>query len=622
MKKYLLFFAISAFSITIAFAGRLNGIPIASSKVEDAIKAFDEDETTFFLSNQGSYSWVGLDLGERYVIDKVSWVPNPNVKVTELGLFQGANSSDFSDAIPIYIIDDTTLREGDVKCSRGFRYVRYVGPANSYCQIAEVSFYGIPGDGDDSNLMQLTNLPTVCINTVNGEIPYDKETYILSTFILISDDGKTLLEKSETGIRERGNASREFPKKPWKIKFDKKQNILDAPAKAKKWTLLNNYGDKTLMRNMLAFDVARMMGMEYVPYCSPVDVILNGEYKGCYQLCDQVEVNDDRLEIEEMKADDIEGEALTGGYFVEIDGYAYEEPVWFQTDHYYLPVTVKSPDEDVIVDKQLNYIKDYFNNLENLMKDKDPVTGYRSVFDNESFIQHMLVNEVAGNTDTYWSTFMYKRRSDPVIYTGPVWDFDLGFNNDFRTYPVTQRSGDGYLWNTDLASAAGNMKYFAQRILIKDESTASEILQVWQKARKNGLTAEWLESKVEEYADLLNASQRLNFMRWPILNQKVHMNPNTYGSYENECKMVKSYIRPQINHLDKVIGFDPTTLEEDNKDAEEDPGDENSVIYVDSEDSEIIYFTLDGLQISKPSAAGLYIEKRGDTVRKILSIPR
>lgn len=620
MKKFILLIAISAFAINIAFADRLTGVPIASSKIEEAFKAFDGDESTFFLTAKGSYSWVGLDLGERYVINKVSWLPNQNVKATELGLFQGANNSDFSDAIPIYIIDDTNSREGEVNCSRGFRYVRYVGPSNSYCQIAEVSFYGVRGAGDDSNLMQLTNLPTVCINTVNGEIPYDKETYILSTFILISDNGKTLLEKSDTGIRERGNASREFPKKPWKIKFDKKQNILNAPAKAKKWTLLNNYGDKTLMRNMLAFDVARMMGMDYVPFCTPVDVILNGEYKGCYQLCDQVEVNDDRLEIEELGPDDTEGEALTGGYFVEIDGYAYEEPVWFQTDHYYLPVTVKSPDENVIVDKQLNYIKDYFNCLENLMKDTDPNTGYRSVFDNESFIQHMLVNEVTGNTDTYWSTFMYKRRSDPMIYTGPVWDFDLGFNNDFRTYPVTQRSGDGYLWNTDLASAAGNMKYFAQRILIKDESTASEILQVWQKARKKGLTAEWLESKVEEYADLLNASQRLNFMRWPILNQKVHMNPNTYGSYENECKMVKSYIRPQINHLDKVIGFDPSTLE-DNEGDEEDPGDENSIIYVDTEDSETLYFTLDGFQISKPSITGLYIEKRGNKVKKILSNP-
>lgn len=589
--------------LTAARADKLQG-EIISSNSANAEKAFDGDNLTFYLTTQGSYSWIGLDLGTPHVIEKVSWMPNPNPKTMELGIFQGANKPDFSDAIPIYLIDDTSKREGEVNCSRGFRYVRYVGPANSYCQIAELSFFGIPGEGDDSHLWQLTNLPTISINTVDGVIPYDKETYISSTFILISDDGGSVLEKSETGIRERGNASREFPKKPWKIKFDKKQNILDAPAKAKKWTLLNNYGDKTLMRNMLAFDVARKMGMEYVPYCTPVDVILNGEYKGCYQLCDQVEVNDDRVEIEEMDAEDNQGEALTGGYFVEIDGYAEGEPVWFQTNHYYLPVTVKSPDEDVITDVQLKYITDYFNNLENVLKDTSP-NGYRTVFDNRSFIQHMLVNEVAGNTDTYWSTYMYKRRNDPVIYTGPVWDFDLGFNNDFRTYPVTQRSGNGFLWDSGLASAAGNMRYFAQRVLIKDETTAPEILAVWQNARDNGLSAEWLKEKVDEYAQLLDASQRLNFMRWPILNQKVHMNPNAYGSYQAECDLVKSYISPQLNHLDQLIGYDPST-----SDA--------SLFTFEAEETEEEYFTLDGLKIGSPSHPGIYIEKRGNRTRKIV----
>ena len=604
MKKEISTFILFLITVFPLSAEKLSGTIIASNP-NNAEKAFDQDESTFYLTTQGSYSWIGLDLGKQYVIDKVAWTPNPNVKLTELGIFQGANNPDFSDAIPIYLIDDTNKREADITCSRGFRYVRYVGPANSYCQIAELEFFGTEGKGNDSHLWQLTNLPTVVINTVNGEIPYDKETYISSTFILISENGSSVLEKSGTGIRERGNYSRDFPKKPWKIKFEKKQNILDAPAKAKKWTLINNYGDKTLMRNMLAFDVARVMGMSYVPYCTPVDVVLNGEYKGCYQLCDQVEVNEERVDIEEMGPDDIEGDALTGGYFVEVDAYAEDEPVWFQTDHYFLPVTIKSPDEDEIVEEQIKYIKDYFNKLENVLKDTDHETGYRTIFDNESFIQHMLVNEVAGNTDAYWSTFMYKRRNDPVIYTGPVWDFDLGFNNDFRTYPVTQRSGNGFLWNTDMASAAGNMRYFAQRVLIKDESTASEILDVWSTARENGLTAEWLEGKVDEYSELLDASQKLNFMRWPILNQKVHMNPNALGSYEAECRLVKSYIGPQITHLDRLIGYDPTF-------------EDNSIFYLEDTEEIPVYFTLDGVRINSPSSPGIYIEKRGHITRKIL----
>lgn len=594
--------AASSLSVTADAGEKLTGTPIASYP-QNAYRAFDGDASSFYNAMSPSYQWVGLDLGESFVIDRVAWTPVDGSRVSLLGMFQGACNPDFSDAIPIFLIDDTSKREGAVACSRGFRYVRYVGPADSYARIAELEFYGTAGQGDDSRLWQITNLPTVSINTVDGQIPFDKETYISSTFILISDGGSKVLQQAKTGIRERGNYSREFPKKPWKIKFDKKQNILDAPAKAKKWTLINNYGDKTLMRNMLAFDVAEKMGMEYVPYCTPVDVVLNGEYKGCYQLCDQVEVNDDRVEVEEMEPTDTEGEALTGGYFFEVDAYAEGEPVWFTTGHYYLPVTVKSPDEDVIVAAQLNYLRDYLNRLENMMKDTDPLTGYRSVFDNESFIQHMLVNEVAGNTDTYWSTFMYKHRGDPKIYTGPVWDFDLGFNNDNRTYPVSSRSGNGFLWDSGLASAAGNMRYFAQRILLKDESTKPEILAVWRNARDNGLTAEWLEDKVEEYADLLEASQRLNFLRWPILDQWVHQNPRVFGSFSGECNAVRDYMKPQIEHLDKVVGYTPSSA---------------GVVEILQPDPEAVYYNLSGIRIDRPTTSGIYIEVRGNQSRKIL----
>lgn len=606
LKSIFITLGITALPFTVA-ANKLTGTPISSSYTQTAAqRAFDGDSNSYYIASSPSYSWVGLDLGSKHVINKIGWIKGANVSESQirLGVFQGANKPDFSDAIPIAIIDDVTKNETAVNCSRGFQYVRYVGPSESFAKIAEIEFYGEIGEGDDSHLWQITNLPTVSINTVNGELPYDKETYISSTFILISDNGSKVLEKIETGIRERGNASREFPKKPYKIKFDKKQNILDAPAKAKKWTLINNYGDKSLMRNMLAFDVARMFQMEWVPFCAPVDVVVNGEYKGCYQLCDQVEVNDNRLEIDEMTPDDISGDALTGGYFVEIDAYAYDEPVWFRTDHYGLPITIKSPDEDVIVEIQKNYIRNYFNKLESLMKDTNPLTGYRTMFDNRSFIQHMLVNEVAGNTDAYWSTNMYKRRNDPKIYTGPVWDFDLGFNNDNRTYPVQTRSGNVFLWNSGLASSAEGMLYFAQRILDKDPSTKEEIFDVWKDARNNGLDAQWLQNKVEEYADLLYSSQRLNFMRWPILSEFVHQNPKIYGSYEGECDAIIQYINARMKNLDRIIGYDPEVNNVEN-------------IYQDNKNYDAIYYTVTGHRVEVPTQPGIYIEVKGTQSRKI-----
>jgi len=292
--------------------------------------------------------WFGLDLGSPHVITKVGWMPSVDGQVASrvvLGVFEGANRPDFMDALPLYLIEEKSknsrMTYGDVKCSRGFRYVRFVRPADASQNVAELEFYGYQGEGDDSQFYQITNLPTVSIHTLNDEIPYDKEHEIVSQLTIISENGAKLL--SEPGyVRERGNYSRTFDKKPYRIKFEEKQHVLDAPAKAKKWTLINNYGDKTLMRNLLAFELSRRLGMPYTPYGTVVDVLLNGEYKGCYQLCDQIQVHKDRVNITEMTTHDNEGSALTGGYFIEIDAYANQEKSWFKSVNGN-PVTIKSP---------------------------------------------------------------------------------------------------------------------------------------------------------------------------------------------------------------------------------------------------------------------------------------
>ena len=87
-----------------------------------------------------------------------------------------------------------------------------------------------------------------------------------------------------------------------------------------------------MMRNILAFEISRRVGAKYTPYCQPVDVIFNGEYRGCYQLCDQLDVREGRVDITEMKPQDNSGEALTGGYLIEVDANAGTEPCHFWTN--------------------------------------------------------------------------------------------------------------------------------------------------------------------------------------------------------------------------------------------------------------------------------------------------
>ena len=510
--------------------------------------AFDGDLNTFFASYDRSYTWTGLDLGETHVITRVGWSPrNGDVgeKRVLLGVFEGANREDFMDALPLYVIPENgkigKMSYADVKCSRGFRYVRYIGPADARCNIAELEFYGHAGNGNDSRLYQVTNLPTVSIHTLNNEIPKDKEHQIVSQLTIISNNGTKLLSEPGT-TRERGNASRGFPKKPYRIKFDKKQHVLDAPAKAKKWTLINNYGDKTLMRNLLAFELSRRMGMDYTPYGTAVDVLLNGEYKGCYQLCDQVTINKNRVNITEMTPEDNQGSALTGGYLIEVDAYADQEKSWFKSNKGN-PVTIKSPDEDEITANQKQYIKNFFNQME---------SNWSTYLDLNSFLRHFLVGELSGNTDTYWSVFMYKDRDEDLLHVGPVWDFDLAFNNDERTYPVNAKTD--YIYRTK-GSCAGNMRSFVNDIVVNNAAARQQLLRIWDEARRSGLTEENLLAYIDQLVADLEQSQRLNFLRWPILNQDVHLNPRAWGSYQAEVQVVRDFMKERIAWMDRKLGY-------------------------------------------------------------------
>ena len=531
-----------------------------SERVNTKGNVFDGDFNTYFASYDRSGTWVGLDLGEKYVINKIGYSPRlSHQNRVRLAVIEGANNADFSDAIPIHVIKEAGVEKemnyAEINCSRGFRYVRYVTPNDVRCNLAELAFYGEKGEGDDSQFYQITNLPTVVINTKGAQEVTSKEEELSSVVYIVSEEGKKLLATEKTGVRGRGNASWNFPKKPYRLKFDEKQQLLDAPAKAKKWTLINNYGDKTLMRNILAFELSRRFGLAYTPYCHPVDVVLNGEYRGCYQLCDQIEVNKNRVNITEMEPEDVALPELSGGYLIEVDAYASTE-----ASHFYstlgTPVTIKSPDDEDIVNAQTRYITDYFNRMENAVfasNFADPETGYRRYLDLDSFLKHFMVGEMSGNTDTYWSVYMTKDRESDKFFTGPVWDFDIAFDNDQRTYPIATHTD--YIFASKGSVASEAMRRMVNRIVKEDDGARQRLLELWSEARNTkGIDETSLLEYVDKTVELLNESQKLNFLRWNILSERVHENPQASGSYEGEVAIVKNFIRKRLPQLDGFIG--------------------------------------------------------------------
>lgn len=516
-----------------------------STTVNVKNNVFDGNFDTYFASYDRSGTWVGLDLGSKHVITKIGYSPRiTQSHRVELAMIEGANNPDFSDALPIHMIKQSAperqMTYEQTNCSRGFRYVRYVSPNDVRCNLAELEFYGYEDEGDDSKLYQLTNLPTVVINTEGSQEIISKEEELSSTVYIISEEGTNLLATTETGVRGRGNASwDQFPKKPYRLKFKSKQSPLGAPASAKKWTLISNYSDKSLMRNILAFEASRRIGQAYTPYCHPVDVIVNGEYRGCYQLCDQVEAAEGRVPAKD-------------GYLIEIDAYAWKEVSAFWSWRG-TPVTIKHPDEDDITDSQRQHIESFFNQMETAALGEDftdPEKGYRKYLDLESFLRNLLVGDFCGNTDLLWSVYMYKDAKDGKLYTGPTWDHDLSFDNDYRSYPVNANNDFIFLFVPSPASDA--VRDITRRIVKEDPEAKNLLAQYWNQALDEG-DLKTLPEYLDQTYVLLQESQELNFKRWDILDSQVHMNFQALGTYEAEVNFLKNCLKERLVKFDEYV---------------------------------------------------------------------
>ena len=450
------------------------------------------------------------------------------------------------------------LREQTVWCSGGFRYVRYVGGTGSYCNIAELQFYGHAGEGDDTQFYQITNLPTLSIHVEDNILPEVRKEDHASQSVLIYDGG-TRLQEYPILFRVRGNYSATHENKAFRMKYDdgKSHHVMrggtnESPTKAKKWVLINSYRDKTLMRNPVAWAMSKRGEKEWTPWCQVVDLVVNGDYRGTYTLADAVSVDSKRINITEMTSTDIDDESITGGYFVEVDNNASREPYYFFSSHGN-PISIHDPDEDIIQTEQFSYIQNAWNSMEGHVYGQnytDPDNGFRPVFDLESFCRHFLISEFNGNTDMLCQVFYFKERDDDHFYTGPIWDADLALENDQTTYPANERMQ----W-TYIVRDTGNWSDFVGRVL-SDPSVFAYLQQMWANLRQKGnFEPDELAADVDSLRNLVRQSANLNFIRWPYLNQWLSLNPAVPGSWEAEVDRVREFVRNRVAWMDEMLSY-------------------------------------------------------------------
>ena len=370
-----------------------------------------------------------------------------------------------------------------------------------------------------------TGLPVVYVDTDDGKAITSKDVWKgAGIYIRGTEAYPGLPQVLSCEIRGRGNTTWTWPKKPYVIKLEERTSILGLP-KHKRWVLLANFMDRTLMRNLVSMHVASLTNLAWSPHCVHVELVLNGKHQGSYLLIEQVRIDKNRVNITEMTPEDNSGDAVTGGYLLELDFHYDNEFQW--TDPHgscwqmggKIPFAVKSPDAQDLTDAQKSYIKKYISEVASVLygdRFTDPENGYARYLDIDSFIDYWIVFEVMCNHELSnpGSVFFHKDRGGKLM-AGPVWDFDWG---------VLSFSTSGGRYNL----VNGEAIWYAR--LMQDPAFRARLKARFQELLPQLQT---IPAYMDQCEKRLEASAMLNFKMWNPADDKSQNGGNIINGDEN-----------------------------------------------------------------------------------------
>lgn len=410
-------------------------------------------------------------------------------------------------------------------------------------------------------------LPLVSVNT-NGEEIVDEPK--ISADFTITEGGQTLYS-GKMGIEIRGSSSQMFPKKSYGFEtWDAEGNDMDATLlgmpEEEDWILYAPYSDKSLVRNVLIYDLARDIG-QYASRTRFVEVNINDQYNGVYVFMEKLKRDKGRIDINKLKEDENDGEDVTGGYIIKIDKsdkegytdlnsfnseYAADgtntgSPIRFLYDY---------PKAEDITEAQKSYITTYIAGFEDVLASEtfmDPDTGYASYIDVDSFIDFFILNEISNNVDGYrLSTWMHKDKNEK-LKMGPIWDFNLAWGNaDYCS------GGETNVWAYKFNERCPDDFWFVPfwwSRLLEDPAFVARLKDRWMELRGNLLSDPVILSKVDGYLNILSegATVESNFNKWPVLGTYIWPNNFVGNNYDEEIEYLKQWISDRTTWLDGAI---------------------------------------------------------------------
>ncbi|MBR6773050.1 MAG: Ig-like domain-containing protein [Clostridia bacterium] len=341
------------------------------------------------------------------------------------------------------------------------------------------------------------------IKTQNSASITSKEEYVICGVTVSNAIRKFCFESAPARIKGRGNSTWGMPKKPYKLKFDKKTDLF-GNGKAKEWTLIANYCDPSLVRNHLAYSLANQFDtLESTTKIHTVDLYLNGTYQGVYLVCEQNEAGETRVNIDE------DVYKIDTGYLIELDSRAPSEGKegvdYFVSKGNY---AIKSPDveDPAFSSEHVNFIKKYVDDAYAATK-KDWATTCEYL-DVQTFADAYIIHEMFSMVDVGFASFYMHKDAGGKLKAGPLWDLDVSSGNcDYHENAVRT----DYMW-------AANNAWYGKLIAHKEfKELISQRLQTFDYQK-------FIDDAIAEILKYEKAYER-NFEVWKTLG--VYVWPNT-----------------------------------------------------------------------------------------------
>ena len=389
------------------------------------------------------------------------------------------------------------------------------------------------------------DFPTIYFNTTDsvGNSLEKIDNYVPTQIVFVGNNGQII--KDDNGkIKVRGNSTADAEKKPYNFKFDVEQDLFGF-GYSKKWSLLAECLDPTMVRDRVFFTLAKEMGMDYVSDSEYLMVYVDGEYKGAFLLAETADVKDGRLEINLDNGD------IAFEYEAERED---EESVYEYTEHGWRFV-LNDPEQPTEEEKD-NFL-DTIYGFDEVVYSVD-YQWIRDTIDIESFAKLYLLNEVAKTIDFDYSSVKFYKK-DGTIFAGPPWDFDLSSGNYSVHYHYQAYVGDTKEEKAEIMNSYSDM--WAQRNLIfnalTDYPQFNEVVQTYFDQYEALFRSVYqdggiIDQIINEYGSLFEsnyASVSEGGAGWDVSKAYSELEKERFSTYEENVQYLKKWMENRINYL-------------------------------------------------------------------------